>query len=272
VTGGEDGRHAARGAPSAGGRPIAGEPTAITQDPAAVEELGDLEELSLDPDALPEPDGPAPRVVVFDIGEVLIDESRVWAVWAELLGVSPLTFAAVLGAAIVQGEDHEAVFPHVAPNVDWHDFEPEHERRYGGFQPGDVYPDVRLCLEELRELGFEVVIAGNQPARRTTQLKALELPHDHLITSDELGVEKPDPAFFAAVLHLAEIDRPEDALYVGDRVDNDIVPAAELGWRTCWLRRGPWGALQELPDGVLPDLSLEGLGELPLLLSHWREA
>ena len=51
-----------------------------------------------DPTQLQE--GPAPAVVVFDVGEVLIDETRVWAIWAGLLGVSPLTFAAVLGAAI----------------------------------------------------------------------------------------------------------------------------------------------------------------------------
>jgi hypothetical protein len=55
--------------------------------------------------------------------------------------VSPLTFAAVLGAAIAQGEDHLDVFPHVAPNVDWEDFLDEHERRYGGFREEDLYPD-----------------------------------------------------------------------------------------------------------------------------------
>jgi HAD superfamily hydrolase (TIGR01549 family) len=237
-------------------------------DPEAIEEL---DALDFDPQHLPDPDGPAPRIVVFDIGEVLIDETRVWAVWAGLLGVSPLTFAAVLGAAIAQGEDHRAVFPHVAPNVDWERFEDEHERRYGGFREEDLYGDARACLGELRSLGFTVVIAGNQPRRRAEQLRALELPCDHLATSEELGVEKPDPAFFAAVLDLAEASDPTDAIYVGDRVDNDVAPAAALGWRTCWLRRGPWGNLQDLPDGLLPDLSLEGLGELPLLLSAWQD-
>jgi HAD superfamily hydrolase (TIGR01549 family) len=219
----------------------------------------------------PDPDGPAPRIVVFDVGEVLIDETRVWSVWAELLGVTPLTFAAVLGAAIVQGEDHEVVFPAVAPNVDWHDFEEEHERRYGGFAEDDLYADARPCLAELRSLGFTVVVAGNQPARRQAQLAALELPADHLVTSDELGAEKPDPAFFTELLASCDVTDPSEVLYVGDRTDNDVIPAAEAGLRTCWLARGPWGHLQELPDGLEPDLVLEGLGELPLLLSGWRE-
>jgi HAD superfamily hydrolase (TIGR01549 family) len=236
-----------------------------------LEQREELDALEVDPEHAPEPDGPAPRLVVFDVGEVLVDETRVWTVWAELLGVSPLTFAAVLGAAIAQGEDHTAVFPHVAPNIDWRRFEDEHERRYGGFRTQDLYTDVQPCLAELRSLGFGVVIAGNQPARRSEQLRALELPCDDLVTSEELGVEKPDPGFFTAVLQRAGTTDPTDVIYVGDRVDNDIGPASAAGWRTCWLRRGPWGHLQDLPDGLTPDLSLEGLGELPLLLSQWRD-
>lgn len=229
----------------------------------------ELEEL-VSGEGVPDPDGPAPRIVVFDVGEVLIDETRVWSVWADILGVTPLTFAAVLGAAIVQGEDHEVVFPAIAPNVEWRDFEEEHERRYGGFREQDLHGDARGCLSELRELGFTVVVAGNQPARRTPQLQALGLPCDDLVTSEELGGEKPDPAFFTALLRRCETSDPSDLLYVGDRVDNDVVAASAAGLRTCWLRRGPWGHLQELPDEVTPDLVLEGLGELPLLLEGWR--
>jgi HAD superfamily hydrolase (TIGR01549 family) len=233
-------------------------------------DLDDLEEFEFDPESTPDPDGPAPRIIVFDIGEVLVDETRVWSVWADLLGVSPFTLAAVLGAAIAQGEDHHLAFPHVAPNVEWQDFEEEHERRLGGIQDQDLYADARPCLQELRELGFTVIVAGNQPGRRTAQLLALELPHDLLLMSEELGVDKPDPAFFAEVLRRSEASDPGELLYVGDRVDNDVIPAAELGWRTCWLRRGPWGQLQELPDDLEPDLVLDGLGELPLLLGEWR--
>lgn len=217
-------------------------------------------------------EAPPPSVVVFDVGEVLIDETRVWAIWAGLLGVSPLTFAAVLGAAIAQGGDHREVFAHVAPNIDWEELEEEHEARYGGFQEQDVYPDARSCLRELREQGLRVAIAGNQPARRTEQLVALELPYDHLATSEDLGVEKPDAGFFDALLTMVQVEGPEEVLYVGDRTDNDIAAAAAAGMRTCWLRRGPWGQLQDLPDGAgAPDLVLEGLGELPILLTAWRD-
>jgi HAD superfamily hydrolase (TIGR01549 family) len=212
---------------------------------------------------------PAPRVVVFDIGEVLIDETRVWSVWADLIGTSPLTFAAVLGAAVIQGEDHDAVFEHLVPNLDWEPLEDEHERRYGGFTEADLYPDVRPTLTALQELGIMVVLAGNQPARRTAQLHALALPVDHIATSDDLGVEKPDPAFYNKVMELVGDVPRSQVLYVGDRVDNDVLPAGKAGLLTCWLRRGPWGVLQDLPFDDDADLVLDGLGELPHLIATW---
>ena len=216
---------------------------------------------------------PAPRIVTFDIGEVLIDESRVWREWAGIVGVSPATLAAVLGAAIVQGEDHEAALDHVAPNVTWRELEDEHEARYGGFRPDDLYPDVVPCLAELAAAGFEVVLAGNQPARRRAQLEALpgiQPPATRVLVSDELGVAKPDPAFFARLLD--EIGcTADELLYVGDRVDNDVLPALAAGIAVCRLERGPWGRLQELPDDVDVDLTLEGLGELATLLVAWRQ-
>lgn len=213
----------------------------------------------------------APDVVVLDVGEVIIDETRVWTVWADLLGVSPGTLMAVLGAAVSQGGDHTDAFPHVAPNVDWATLEGEHESRYGGFAPEDVYADVVPALAALRARGLRVVLAGNQPARRTPQLIALGLPVDAVVVSDDLGADKPDPAFFTALLAHLDVDDASRVLYVGDRVDNDVLPAREAGMAVCWLVRGPWGQLQELPEEVVPDLVLEGLGELPELLAAWQD-
>lgn len=217
------------------------------------------------------PVNPPPRAVVLDVGEVVIDETRVWSVWAELLGVSPFTLHAVMGAAIVQGLDHELALAEVAPNTDWRELSALHEDRYVGFQPGDVYPDVRACLAEFAAAGLRTVLAGNQPQQRREQLLALDLGADEVVTSDGIGVEKPDPGFFEAVVAIAEAPTAE-VLYVGDRVDNDILPAAAAGLSTCWLRRGPWGRLQDLPEEVEADLVLDGLGELATLVRSWPVA
>ena len=49
------------------------------------------------------------ELVAFDVGEVLVDETRQWGEWADRLGVSRLTFAAALGAVIAAGRHHRAL-------------------------------------------------------------------------------------------------------------------------------------------------------------------
>ena len=53
------------------------------------------------------------ELVAFDVGEVLVDETRLWGEWADRLGVSRLTFFAALGAVIAEGRHHLAVFERV---------------------------------------------------------------------------------------------------------------------------------------------------------------
>ncbi|HWH33574.1 MAG TPA: HAD family hydrolase, partial [Egibacteraceae bacterium] len=110
-------------------------------------------------------------------------------------------------------------------------------------------PDALPGLAALRGAGLRVAVVANQPASRTAELRALGVDAEVMAMSDELGVAKPDPAFFARVLEL--VDAPaERVAYVGDRVDNDVLPALRAGLRPVWLRRGPWAALQRLPAGV----------------------
>ncbi len=57
-------------------------------------------------------------------------------------------------------------------------------------------------------------------------------------------------------------------LYVGDRVDNDIMPARDVGMRTAFLARGPWGTIHKRrPAARLADITVASLAELEALLS-----
>jgi FMN phosphatase YigB (HAD superfamily) len=47
--------------------------------------------------------------------------------------------------------------------------------------------------------------------------------------------------------------------YVGDRADNDVGPAIAAGMVGVHIRRGPWGHLQEPPDGAIRITSLDEL-------------
>lgn len=49
---------------------------------------------------------PEIRCVTFDIGETLVDETRMWSELAQRLGVTPLTLCSVLGALIATGRHH----------------------------------------------------------------------------------------------------------------------------------------------------------------------
>jgi len=55
---------------------------------------------------------------------------------------------------------------------------------------------------------------------------------------------------------------PGEVAYVGDRVENDLIPATEAGMRAVWIRRGPWGLIQQLPPGIVPALVVDSLDEL----------
>jgi FMN phosphatase YigB (HAD superfamily) len=182
------------------------------------------------------------RWVVLDVGETLIDETRVWATWADVLGIARLTFMAALGAAIERGGDYRDVFD-IVGRPDWRHHVGQFEGRYGGFGPDDLYPDALAAIDGLRDRGFRVAVVANQPASRTSELRALGVDVDVMAMSEELGLAKPAPAFFERTLALLGGPDPSDVAYVGDRIDNDVIPAADARMRAIWLRRGPWGVI-----------------------------
>jgi HAD superfamily hydrolase (TIGR01662 family) len=200
------------------------------------------------------------RWVCLDVGETLVDETRVWSDWADVLGVPRLTFMAAFGASIVRGGEHQDVFA-LLGQYDWRDFLPQVIERYGAFREEDLYPDARPAVADLRALGYRIAVLANQPAGRGEELRALGLDAEVMAMSDELGVHKPDAAFFDRALKLMGRPRADEVVYVGDRIDNDIVPAAAIGMRAVWIRRGPWGVIPAAPPAEAT-LVVDSLAEL----------
>lgn len=202
-----------------------------------------------------------PRWVCLDVGETLIDETRVWSLWADELGVPRLTFLAALGAVIERGGEHRDVFPIFGAD-DWQLRMASVEGAYGGFTADDLYPDALGAIEALRAGGHRLAIVANQPASRTDELRAIGVDVEVMAMSEQMGVSKPDPAFFATALELMGSPDSASVVYVGDRVDNDVLPGIAAGMRTVWIRRGPWGFIQRLPEGAAPALVVDSLDEL----------
>jgi len=85
------------------------------------------------------------------------------------------------------------------------------------------------------------------------------------ISSTEENVRKPDPAIFKLALERAQCP-PEQAIMIGDRVDNDIRPAKAIGMGTVRLRVGLSAAQQPRGPEDEADATIESLAELPGLL------
>lgn len=212
-----------------------------------------------------QPFRPRVRAVVFDVGGTIVDESRQWAGWARWLRVPEPVFFAALGAVIERDVPLREVFSFFCAG----DIDPpavRAQRMSAGepdeFADSDLYPDARPTLQRLSDAGLIVGIVGNQPRRRQRALEGMGLAADFVATSEEWGVEKPDSRFFARVIELCGVPAEEIA-YVGDRVDNDALPASTAGMVGVFLRRGPWGYIQaRRPEAALVDLRVDDLSEL----------
>jgi HAD superfamily hydrolase (TIGR01662 family) len=203
------------------------------------------------------------RWVCLDVGETLIDETRVFRTWAEIFGLPEFTLMAVLGGSIANGERPEdwRRFFELLQQPDWRDRQPAFDERYGAFREEDLYPDAIRAIDALRAAGYRVAITANQPARRRSELEALGVEVEVMAMSEAMGVSKPDPAFFTRTLELMGSPDPSAVAYVGDRVDNDVEPSAAAGMRAVWIRRGPWGLLHHDTDGAA-HLVVRSLDEL----------
>jgi FMN phosphatase YigB (HAD superfamily) len=157
-------------------------------------------------------------VVVFDVGETLVDEAATYERW-KTEGATTFVFA-----------------------------------------DRDLHADALPCLAALRARGLGLGAAGNMYAHHEDFLR----PHvDFVGSSERWGVEKPDSGFFAHVVDEAGVPAAE-ILYVGDRVDNDVVPALAAGLHAVRIRRGEHAQV-ESPTGTV---TIDSLDELPEVLER----
>jgi len=211
----------------------------------------------------------AVKVVVFDVGETLINEDRLWGAWATYLGLDPDVFRSALFEVIANGGHHRAVFERLRPGLDIEEARRDRAARgdFDVFNATDLYPDALACLRTLRDLGYVIGIAGNQPAEIETIFRDLGVEADFVGSSAKWGVQKPSAAFFTRVREAAKVPASSIA-YVGDRLDNDVLPARAAGMVAIFIERGPWGRAQaRRPEVVQANAIIAGLAELPQALA-----
>ena len=208
------------------------------------------------------------KAVCFDVGETLVDESRLWRLWAQWLNVSTDAFDTTLKAVIARGEHHAQVFQHFRPGFDLH--AALAERDAAGFPPDvfearDLYPDALPCLRALKAAGYRIGVAGNQGIRSEAVLAEAGVDVDVVASSERWGVEKPSRGFFERLAQELDLE-PSRIAYVGDRLDNDVLPAQECGMLGIFIRRGPWGkAHATRADAGKATIRIDDLTELVAL-------
>ena len=60
---------------------------------------------------------------------------------------------------------------------------------------------------------------------------------DIVLASEEVGVSKPNRKIFELALSKVNC-KANECFMIGDRLDNDIVPANQIGIKTIWIRQG----------------------------------
>jgi putative hydrolase of the HAD superfamily len=137
-----------------------------------------------------------------------------------------------------------------------------------GVFPGVVpFDDTHQVLETLRQQDYKIGLVTNSIFSmwmRDVELEAYNLIDyfDARITSGDIGYLKPHPQIYHRILEMLDV-RPDQAVFVGDRPQNDIAGANEVGL-TSVLMSPPH--LERDLDGIQPDHTINTLSELlPIL-------
>lgn len=111
---------------------------------------------------------------------------------------------------------------------------------------------------------FRLGVVANQPARVEGLLREYRLWDRFEVhsVSDVVGLFKPDVRLYERTLQEAGA-LPEESVMVGDRIDNDIVPARTLGMWTIQLQVGRHARQRPRSPGEVPHRTIPCMDELP---------
>ena len=123
-----------------------------------------------------------------------------------------------------------------------------------------LYPGAKEILQRLGT-SYKLGIIANQDFGTEQRLTKFGIRQffNLVIASAEEGVEKPDLRIFRIALERADC-KPEKAVMIGDRIDNDIIPANKMGIKTVWIKQGfsyytEPKAVEEKPDYIVNSLA-----------------
>ncbi len=83
------------------------------------------------------------------------------------------------------------------------------------------------------------VVTDGVPVKQYEKILRMNLEKflDVITVSDEIGIRKPNPKLFLYTTRKMGVS-PEETLYIGDRIEHDVVPAKGIGIHTVLIHRG----------------------------------
>jgi len=119
-------------------------------------------------------------------------------------------------------------------------------------------------LQTLRPNYRLYIITNGSTYVQNRRIKSAGLPDlvDDIFISEEIGADKPDPAFFSHCFAQIPGFSKEETLIVGDSLTADILGGRQAGIKTVWFNPN------HIQNGtaILPDYEIETLSGLPLFL------
>lgn len=112
----------------------------------------------------------------------------------------------------------------------------EYEDNFQKFAVG--FPDIEMVLKKLKEQGYllGLVTNGRVGHQRNNVIKlGIDSLFDCIVVSDEVGMRKPDANIFNYALDILNV-LPNEAIYVGDHLINDVQASNDVGMISVWIK------------------------------------
>ena len=117
-----------------------------------------------------------------------------------------------------------------------------------------AFPESKAVVEQLK-YAYTVCIGSTtdtEPLMR--DLKRSGISADRIFTSENLQVYKPQKSFYEKILTALPL-QPQEVLFVGDSLTDDIYGPRQVGMKTCWVNRKGQLASVPPPDCEVSDLT-----------------
>ncbi|WNJ18583.1 pyrimidine 5'-nucleotidase [Pontibacter sp. G13] len=131
-------------------------------------------------------------------------------------------------------------------------------------ETSEMIEGARELLDALVEQFHLAAITNGLREVQRPRIRRLELDGHFktIVVSDEIGVAKPDSAFFEHTFEQIHHPAKDRVLVVGDNLNSDIQGGNAFGVDTCWYN--PKG--KPISNGIIPKSEIRDLAELPDLL------